>query len=364
MANYPVWITKAWKGCGLFLITVLLLILVIVISVRCVTYFSNRITGDNGIDEGIFVSIGGQEQYLLIRGEDIANPVLLWLHGGPASPEGYANYAFQKYLVQDYTVVNWDQRGCGRTYYRNRGADPNNETATFSQAVQDLDGLVDYLCERFHKDSVILVGHSYGSMLGSRYALAHPEKVCAYIGVGQMVTMESDLYSYGDALQIAKDRQEDTTEMERAYEAFLQERSLQNMLALRKYTGPYHKAEKSGNTIWTGIASPYMNLQDLRWFLKPILNTDAFITLNRALMNCIMDTDVRDFGQTFRMPVGFISGSCDWTTPVKYARDYADWIQSPQTQFYVMDGCGHAPQYDDPVEFTTALKDMLEQYLA
>ena len=133
---------------------------------------------------------------MLIRGEDISNPVVVWLHGGPSGSDAFANYAFQKYLADDYTVVNWDQRGCGRTYFRNSSIDPENNSATFAQAQADLDELINYVCNRFDTDQVILIGHSYGTMLGSKYTLDHPDKISAYIGVGQVVSFESELYSY------------------------------------------------------------------------------------------------------------------------------------------------------------------------
>lgn len=341
-----------------------ILLIVFVIAVRSVTYFQNRISSENGIEEGIYVPLGGQEQYLLIRGESIDNPVIIWLHGGPASPEGFANYAFQKHLIDDYTIVNWDQRGCGRTYFRNADADPNKQTVTFSQLQTDLDELVDYVCGRFGKENVILVGHSCGSMIGSQYALTHPDKVAAYIGVGQFVTMESDLYSYQDALEIARSKGDDTSKMEAAYEKLLADRSLMNLMDLRKLAAPYHKAEKEANTIWLGIASPYMGIDDVRWFLKQMGGLDSFISLNQQLFDDILTTDVREYGLEYDVPVGFISGSCDWTTPVKYALDYCDAIQAPQKQFHQLDGCGHAPQYDAPEEFCRILKDMLRGYLA
>ena len=95
-----------------------IVVLAVILAARSVTLLQNRISSPNGVDEGIYVPLGGQEQYLLIRGENADNPVMIWLHGGPASPEGFANYAFQKHLVDDYTIINWDQRGCGRTYFR------------------------------------------------------------------------------------------------------------------------------------------------------------------------------------------------------------------------------------------------------
>lgn len=347
----------------LFLAAAVIVLIVVISAARWVTSLQNHITSPDGIDEGIYVPLGGQDQYLLIRGENTENPVVIWLHGGPASPEGFANYAFQKHLVDDYTIINWDQRGCGRTYFRNAASDPNNASVTFSQLQTDLDALVDYACDRFGKKNVILVAHSCGTMIGSQYALAHPEKVAAYIGVGQFVTMESDLYSYADALQIAQAKGDDTGKMTAAYETFLSDRTLPNMLELRKQVFPYHKAEKQANTIWLGVASPYMGLGDLRWFLKQMGGLDQFLDLNRQLFDEIMITDVRDYGLEYQIPVGFVSGSCDWTTPVKYAQEYCDSIQAPQKQFHRLDGCGHAPQYDAPEEFAGILKAMLKDFL-
>ena len=111
------------------------------------------------------------------------------------------------YLTDEYTVVCWDERGCGRSYYRNVNIDPDNETLSFDAQLADLDALVDYLCERFSQDQVIIIGHSYGTMLGSRYVLAHPEKVSAYIGIGQSVNTRNysdEIYSYEDALAKAR----------------------------------------------------------------------------------------------------------------------------------------------------------------
>ncbi len=108
------------------------------------------------------------------------NPVLIWIHGGPSSPDASANYIFQKELVDKYTIINWEQRGCGRTYFQNAETDPENTTATFEQTQVYLNELVDYACERFVQEKVVIVGHSYGTMVGSKYVLTYPEKVAAY----------------------------------------------------------------------------------------------------------------------------------------------------------------------------------------
>lgn len=351
------------KWLAILIASLLVIGIVVVIVARTITYFSNRISTENGVDDGIYVTLGGQEQYLLIRGKDVDNPVIIWLHGGPAGSDAFANHIFEKYLVDEYTVINWDQRGCGRTYFRNIETDPNNDTATFEQAQLDLDELVDYVCERFDKDKVIIVGHSYGTMLGSKYVLEHPDKVLAYIGVGQFVDLESDTYSYYDALNIAKEQGDDTSEMEAAFQKYVEDETLVNLINVRNYTSRYHVAEQSANTIWEGIASPYMGVDDLRWFMKQMGDLGEYFALNKHLYDSLLVTDVRDFGLEYQVPVGFISGSDDWTTPVKYSEDYCNLISAPEKKNAWIEGCGHSPQYDAPEAFCEALKDMLDEYL-
>lgn len=358
----PIW-KSILKWMGISALALIVLAVLFVCIVRGITYFSNRINTSNGVDEGIYVTLGGQEQYLLIRGENTDNPIMIWLHGGPSSPDAFANYTFQKHLVDEYTVVNWEQRGCGRTYYRNIDTDPQNETATFEQAQADLDELVDYLTERFNTDKVIIVGHSYGTMLGSKYALTHPEKVSAYIGVGQFVDIESDIYSYEDALERAKANGDDTTTLEEAYRKYSEDMTLTNMMNLRGVVGKYHHAEKEANTIWLGIASPYMGINDLRWFFKQMGDFEEYVKLNQQLFDYIMEADVREYGVEYQVPVGFISGSDDWTTPVKYSEDYYNAVSAPLKDVAVIDGCGHSPHYDLPEAFCDELKGMLEEFL-
>lgn len=337
-------------------------LIAVIIGCRNVNYMTHYINPEQGVDEGVYIPLGGQEQYLLIRGRNVENPVMIWLHGGPSSPDAMVNYIFQNDLIDDYTIINWEQRGCGRTYFRNMKKDPANETVSFEQAQSDLDALVDYACERFGTEKVIIVGHSYGTMLGSRYVLNHPEKVSAYIGVGQLVTMKSEFYSYEDALAKATAAGDDTSAMEAAYEKLVEDQSLTNMMDLRKLVNKYHVAEKEANTILQALVSPYMGVDDVRWFLLQAGDFNEYIKLNQGLMDYMMVTDVRDYGLAYRVPVGFISGSDDWTTPVKYSEDYCNSISAPQKKFALLEGCGHSPQYGEPEEFSDILHSMLNEF--
>jgi len=104
------------------------------------------------------------------------NPVIIFLHGGPGAGLTCLNYIFSDPLTSEYTFVGWDQRGCGRTYLNNISVDPDNDTVTFDQLQKDLDELVDHAREKFGQDKVILMGHSWGTVVGSVYAQEHPEK--------------------------------------------------------------------------------------------------------------------------------------------------------------------------------------------
>lgn len=350
----------AFKWAGIVLLTIVVLFVMVVMGFRNFNYLTGALKTKNGIDEGIYVTLGGQEQYLLIRSADVHNPVIIWLHGGPSGPDAFITYPFTNYLVDEYTVVCWDQRGCGRTYFANRKDDPDNETVTFAQAQADLDELVDYVCARFETEQVVIVGHSYGSMLGSRYVLEHPDKVDAYIGVGQVVSMESDVYSYEDALAKAEDKGDDTASLTEAYEKYQAEPTLINMMNLRKYTAPYHEAPKEANTILVGLCSPYMGVDDFRWFMKQLGNMEDYIRLNQSLFDYIQTADVRAYGLQYQVPSGFISGSEDWTTPVKYVEDYYQMLTTPPRKCIgQLEGCGHSPQNDASEEFSEMLKEML-----
>lgn len=55
----------------------------------------NRIQSEKNIDEKLVLSIGGIRQYFSIRGKDIDNPVVLFLHGGPGAPMTSVVYKYQ-----------------------------------------------------------------------------------------------------------------------------------------------------------------------------------------------------------------------------------------------------------------------------
>lgn len=349
---------------GIVTCVILFLIFVpiaVVIGIRNYNYVKHYVGSEHGVDEEVYVLLNGQEQYLLIKGENEENPVIVYLHGGPAGPDSMATYVFSKYLTDEYTVVAWDQRGCGNTYYRNKDTDPENKTATFEQALADLDKLVEYLCERFGQEQVIIMGHSYGTLLGSRYVLEHPDKVSNYVGIGQMVSIKAaEKASYEDALKIAAAKGDDTTKLLSAYEMYTQDSSINNMMNLRKLTLPYHVAPKAKNTIIIGLLSPYLRVNATKWQLKAMIDMEGYMELNQSLLEFTNEVDLMELPIDYQVPVAFVTGSCDWACPAICTKEYMEAITAPEKELVLMEGCGHSPHFDEPEEFAEILKGILK----
>lgn len=333
-----------------------------VIICRNMNYFNHYKMIQNGIDEGHYITIGEQEQYVLMRGMNKDNPVIVYLHGGPSSPDSYVTYGFSDYLVDDYTIIAWDQRGCGRTYIHNMDIDSNNNTASFEQALEDVNELVDYARKEFGQDKVILLGHSYGTLLGSVYAQEHPDKVQAYIGVAQVTSLiKTDMYSYEDALKKAKEAGDDTSSLEIAFDKYKSDESLVNLMELRNLVYEYHPVEISDKATWMAVTSPYFGIDDLRWFLKQLGNLSDYVKLNQQLFDYTQWFDIYNQYANYEMPVYFISGSCDWVCPNEPIREYMGNITAPDSCYEIIDGPGHNLQYSRPRKFAEIVKKVLER---
>jgi pimeloyl-ACP methyl ester carboxylesterase len=145
-----------------------------------------------------YLRLGGLDQWMMIRGESLANPPLILLHGGPGFTEMRFFRHFNAPLEKNFTVVNWDQRGAGKSFDRKIP----RSSMTVEQFISDLDELVDAVCERLGANRVAIFGHSWGSVLGVLYAARFPEKVVAYVGSGQIgnwAAAESASYEFAVA---------------------------------------------------------------------------------------------------------------------------------------------------------------------
>ena len=313
------------------------------------------ITAPNGIDEATYVKIGGIEQWITIRGEDRNNPVLLFLHGGPGdatNPWGYA--AFRSWLKY-FTVVQWDQRGSGRTFGRNGASSAS--TITPDRMVQDGIELSEMLKKRWHKDKIVLVGHSWGSVLGFFMVKARPDLFYAFIGTGQVAAE----FSRSSAVAY-------TTLLERAS----RQGNLQAVQELKGVGPPPYKDGKGFGVLhkWAmlferadvflasalgfALTAPGYSVGDINdWFEGQRVSGEHlepfFDELDRKLL-----------GGELAVPVFVIQGAEDYTTPVSLAKSYLDLLRAPHKGFATIESAGHFAVFTKQDEF---LKDLREQVL-
>jgi pimeloyl-ACP methyl ester carboxylesterase len=178
--------------------------LLIVISLwlsSCVTASSLPVQNSSvaPIQEARFATLGGIEQWITIRGANRANPVLLCVHGGPGDAQSSLRTAYAAY-EKDFTIVQWDQPGAGRTYAKNPNSPPEPE-----RVEQDGVELAQYLCHYLNKKMIVLLGHSLGSYLAIGMVQRRPELFAAYVGTGQVGSWRANIQAQFDFL-LAKAR--------------------------------------------------------------------------------------------------------------------------------------------------------------
>ena len=123
------------------------------------------------LDEKIFIEVNGIRQGMFLQSENTENPVLLYLHGGPGSPEIAFTQDYPTGLEQLFTVCWWEQRGSGISYSRK----VTKETMTIGQMIEDAIAVTNYLRRRFGKEKIYVLGHSWGSVLGVLTVQKSPE---------------------------------------------------------------------------------------------------------------------------------------------------------------------------------------------
>ena len=351
----------------MFIICILLGIVAIAAGTWAILRIANsrtyKITASNGIQENIYVEIGGIQQFMQIRGQDRSNPVALWLHGGPGFPLSYMNHSYQRSLENAVTVVCLEQRGCGRTYYKN-GKSAN---APFDVLLSDLDEIVGYLKKRFNQDKIIIIAQSWGTVLGIKYLEAHPEQVSAYVGIGQVIQFaKGKVYAAQKAATLAEQQQNSNdaarlahliSEFEKA--EHIEQINIRELEELIMTSAKYLKANgelSAPKQIQTALTSPQVSLNDLKWFLFAS-STENIISTQRALMVYLYyGFNIQDVTLPETIPVIFIQGDCDYITPTDIVREYYDGIDAARKAMYMIEDAGHTPFLDHPQEFCEVVK--------
>ncbi|HET9395259.1 MAG TPA: alpha/beta hydrolase, partial [Nitrospiraceae bacterium] len=170
----------------------------------------SKIVNPNGVQESFKTRIGGIDQWLYVRGQERSNPIILFVHGGPASPMSPTMWQFQRPIEEYFTVVQWDQRAAGKTYLETN-PDSISDSIKIDRYVSDAIEVTEYINRRYGTRKVVLIGHSWGTIIGLNAALRRPDLFFAYVGIGQVINIrDNERLSYDYAVTQARKAGNDT----------------------------------------------------------------------------------------------------------------------------------------------------------
>lgn len=304
---------------------------------------------ENYISEEKFVLINGIEQWITIKGNP-SKPIILFIHGGPGSPiSPYVDVMYQD-LEKDFIIVQWDQRGTGKTYGQN--SPPEELTPeylkanplTLEQMTNDGIEVSKYLLKYLGKEKIILFGTSWGSALAVKIVTKNPEFFYAYVGHSQIVNTANDVEIYTKIFKMAEEKKD--------IEA----------LDILKTIGkpPYSRAKNAG--LFFRIIKKYERMNSTpapnNWFqLSPAYDNDID-NKNRAdgddysFVNYVGDEKLGVQSMSanisflkdnldFKIPIYFIQGNEDIMTPKESSKEYFEKIQAPKKEYYLLPNAAH-----------------------
>ncbi len=308
------------------------------------------VTGPESIDEAKYVTIGGIEQWITIRGENRKNPVLLVLHGGPGdatNPWGYAGF---RSWLRDFTVVQWDQRGAGRTF--GKSGPSIAPTITLDRMTQDGIELTELLRKSLGKDKIVLLGHSFGSILGVLMAKARPDLFYAFVGTGQVADPPRNYaVAYEELLKKANKVGDARAVRELTEVGPPPYTDGRGYGVQRRWANLFEGADFFISSMFgLALSAPGYSIRDVHdWLDGQGVSADRLVPQTSAL-------DPKTLSGDFALPVFVIQGAEDNTTPTSLARAFIESIRAPRKEFVAIEGGGHFAVFMKPDAFLRELK--------
>lgn len=321
---------------------------------------------ENSIAKMDYIEIDEGKQFLLIRGRDKNNPVLLILNGGPGISETPMFRRYNSELENHFTVAYWDQRNTGKSV----NTYTNIENFSLQKSVEDTHIVTSYLKKLLDKEQLFLLGHSWGSLLGVKVIEKYPEDYHAFVGTGQFSNQpKSDSLSYAYVLKEAtnsKDKKaiSKLNEIGTYKENIEGQKDIMNWvyyqrLFLSVFGGAVAKrGSKVELFVKPTIFCGEYSLKEKWNLLKSNSKTSFLKSSFKGMINNVLRVDLTN-DTLFKVPIYFIQGKKDYITNYKLALEYFNKIKAPQKKFFSFENSAHFPPFEEPVRFNSILVDLL-----
>jgi pimeloyl-ACP methyl ester carboxylesterase len=308
------------------------------------------------------LAIDGSVQHLRIRGTDPANPVLLFLHGGPGVADRHWVLGHQSGLADACTLVCWDQRGAGLSYDAGRA---KTEKLSIARMVDDASAVLDHLKARFSKDRIFIAGHSWGSVLGTLLVQKRPESVAAYISIGQVVHgPENERLSYEFVVNEAERRGDKKALKDLARIGAPvngKYKSMKDMTAQRNLMTKYGGGEYKGrSSIWMSMIVPLMSSPEYGLFALPRYARGAFYCLGQ-LWDEVSSLDFFTAVPELKVPVYMTIGRHDKNTPAELSQKWFEALKAPHKEWVWFEESAHSPYKEEPEKWGEEVRRIIRE---
>ena len=303
------------------------------------------------IEEAKYLRIGGIDQWVTIRGDDEAKPVLFLIHGGPGDVQSPYVSVFAPY-ERDFVLVQWDERGGGRTFAKNGAAGVSLENL-----IADGIDLSGQLRKRFPKQKLALFGHSWGSIIATGMAQRRPDLFYAYVGTGQASSWADTVQFQFDFLKARYKKKGNVAGLTAL--AKIGKPDPKNVHQYFGFSRAIRQNMNPSDTMWLANMSQFMKANgETDEMLKSI--SDGMEASGNALIGTSVATDLPAAATNFKIPYYVIQGRHDLFAPTPLAKAYFDKISAPKKQFVVIEDAGHFALSTHQTDVIAALKAMLQ----
>lgn len=291
-----------------------------------------------------YLRLGELDQWVMVRGENTENPVLVLLHGGPGFPEMRLFRHFNGELEKSFTCVYWEQRGTDKSC--DRGIPP--ESMNVEQFLSDLDQLVDAMLKRFNKQQVAIYGHSWGSILGVLYAARHPEKVSVYVGTGQIGDWPaSERLCYEFTLAEAE-RRHNTKALRELRAMGPPPHNVQTMMRQRTWFTRWVGILR-GTSLWRALQIMLSRPESSIFELPNMIRGVRFST--NTMWGEVSRLNLLKLAPVLQVPVFFFIGRHDRVVDPRGSMAYFEMLDAPQKHWVWFEESAHEPAAEEPDKF-------------